>query len=88
MSETLKYVPPHNYSCMANITLSVPDNVRKEMKEFSEIKWSEVARKAIISKLETLKLAEKLAKKSKLTERDVKEFSNKIKVLATNRFIR
>ena len=72
---------------MSNMTLSIPDDIHKEMKHFSEVRWSEVARKAIINRLETLRLAEGLAKKSKLTEKDVKEFSSKIKSLATKRFI-
>jgi len=72
---------------MGNITLSIPEPIHKEMKLFSEVKWSEVARKAIVQKLETLHLAEKLAKKSKLSEQDVKEFSNKVKSLATKRFM-
>ena len=52
---------------MGNITLSIPEEVHKDMKQFSEVKWSEVARKAIIEKLETLRLAESLSRKSKLT---------------------
>jgi hypothetical protein len=32
---------------MAHITLSIPDDMFKRMKKFSEIKWSEVARRAI-----------------------------------------
>ena len=72
---------------MGNITLSLPNEVRKEMKQFSEVKWSEVARKAIVERLETLRMAEELAKKSKLTESDVEEFSKKIKSLAAKRFI-
>jgi len=72
---------------MANITLSVPDNIHKKMKHFSEVKWSEVARKAIIEKIEMLALAEKLAQKSKLTEKDVKEFNKKIKSSASKRFL-
>lgn len=72
---------------MGNITLSVPEDVHKDMKQFSEVKWSEVARKAIIEKLEALKLAEILAKKSKITEADVREFSKKIKSEATKRFL-
>ena len=72
---------------MGNITLSLPEEVQKEMKKFSEIKWSEVARKAIISRLETLKMAEKIVHKSKLTQKDVEEFSKKIKSLATKRFL-
>ena len=72
---------------MGNITLSVPDNIHKQMKHFSEVRWSEVARKAILEKLELLQLAEKLAKKSKLTEEDIKTFNKKIKTSATKRFI-
>lgn len=72
---------------MANITLSVPDNIYKKMRHFSEVKWSEVARKAIIEKIEILDLAEKLAQKSKLTEKDVEEFNKKIKLSANKRFL-
>ncbi|MAG78055.1 hypothetical protein CL616_01690 [archaeon] len=68
---------------MANITLSVSEEVHKEMKHFSEVKWSEIARKAIVSKLEILHLAEKLAKKSKLTKEDIEQFSKKLKSNAT-----
>ena len=73
---------------MGNITLALPDEVQKEMKHFSEVRWSQVARKAIIEKLESLHLAERLAQKSKLTQKDVDEFSKKIKSLATQRVIR
>ncbi len=72
---------------MANMTLSIPDEIQKDMKHFSEVKWSQVARKAIIEKLETLHLAESLAKKSKLTKKDVEQFSKKIKTSATKRFL-
>lgn len=73
---------------MGNITLALPDEIQKEMKHFSEVRWSEVARKAIIDRLDSLRLAEKLAQKSKLTPKDVDEFSKKIKSLATQRVIR
>ncbi len=72
---------------MGNITLSMPEEIHKEMKQFSEVKWSEVARKAIVEKLETLQIAEKLSKKSKLTAKDVEEFSKKIKSSATRRYL-
>lgn len=72
---------------MANITLSIPENVHREMKQFSEVRWSEVARKAITEKIETLKMADRLAAKSKLTPEDVEEFSKKIKSSASKRFM-
>lgn len=71
---------------MANMTLSIPDEIHQSMKHFSEIRWSEVARKAIIEKIETLELAENLAKKSQLTKKDVEDFNKKIKNLASKRF--
>lgn len=72
---------------MGNITLSIPEDVHRSMRHFSEVKWSEVARKAIIDKLEALSLAERLAKKSRLTQRDVEEFSKKLKSRAASRFL-
>ena len=36
---------------MPNITLSIPDDIYRKMKKYPEVKWSEVARKAIIGYL-------------------------------------
>jgi len=36
---------------MPNITLSIPEELHKKMKKMSEIRWSEVARKAIEDRL-------------------------------------
>lgn len=43
---------------MPNITISIPEALYKKMKEYSEVKWSEVVRKALkkyVSKLEVMK---------------------------------
>ncbi|MEA2036481.1 MAG: hypothetical protein U9O94_03170 [Nanoarchaeota archaeon] len=72
---------------MGNITLAIPDDVHRQMKGFTEVRWSEVARKAIVGKLETLKIAEKLASKSKITQKDIDDFSKKVKSSATKRFL-
>ena len=40
--------------CMPNITLSIPEDIYKKMKKYSEIKWSEVIRRAIVDYLEKL----------------------------------
>lgn len=63
---------------MANITLSVPDDLHRRMKKFSEVKWSEVARKAIEKKVRDLEMLDKLTSKSKLTKKDVQEISDRI----------
>ena len=39
---------------MPNITLSIPPEIYEKMKKHKEVKWSEVARKAIIEYLEKL----------------------------------
>ncbi|MFH1055594.1 MAG: hypothetical protein V1744_05830 [Candidatus Altiarchaeota archaeon] len=72
---------------MANMTLSIPDGIHIEMKRYSEVRWSAVARRAIVDKLETLRMADQLAFKSKLTQKDVDEFSRKIKSEASKRFL-
>ena len=81
------YMCAHIFLCMGNITLSVPNDVFAQMKHFSEVKWSEVARKAIIEKIETFQLADRLAKKGRLTKKDVEQFSQKIKSAANKRFL-
>lgn len=43
---------------MTNITLSLPECIRAEMDEYDEVRWSEVAKKAILQKIiELRKLA-------------------------------
>ena len=71
---------------MANITLSVPDDLHKKMKHFNEIRWSEIARKAIEERVRTLEQIEQIASKSKLSESDILEFSKKLKSFANKRF--
>ncbi len=63
---------------MANMTLSIPEELLKRMKKFQEIKWSEVARKAIEQRAMELEIIEKIASKSKLTEKDALELSRKV----------
>ncbi|MBU0929886.1 MAG: hypothetical protein KJ623_02345 [Nanoarchaeota archaeon] len=72
---------------MTNITLSIPDELNGKMKHHTDIRWSEVARKAIEQKIEDLELMDKIIAKSKLTQKDVDEFDKKIKSLATKRFL-
>jgi len=43
------------HTIMTNITLSIEDSVYKEMKKYSEIKWSEFVRKSIVKRLGELK---------------------------------
>ena len=40
---------------MARITLSIPDNLYRLMRKYKEINWSEIARRAIVRKILSLK---------------------------------
>ena len=71
---------------MTNMTLSIPEELHKKMKQMSEIKWSEIARKAIEERINDLEVMNKIASKSKLTKKDVEEISKKIKRAAAKRF--
>jgi hypothetical protein len=42
---------------MVNVTLSVPEKTHKVMKKHKEIRWTEVARQAIIKKANEIELA-------------------------------
>ncbi|MBU0958134.1 MAG: hypothetical protein KKF56_04985 [Nanoarchaeota archaeon] len=71
---------------MTNMTLSIPEELIKKMRNFSEIKWSEVARKAIEQRVNDLEVMNKIASKSKLTKKDVEEIGKKIKRGVAKRF--
>lgn len=72
---------------MTNMTLAIPDELMQKMRKFREIKWSEVARKAIEQRTSELEQIEKTASKSKLTQKDANEISKKIKARANKRFL-
>jgi len=44
---------------MPNITVSVPKELYEKMKRYSEVKWSEVVRKALIEYIERLEVTER-----------------------------
>ena len=60
---------------MASFTLSFPEGVLKRMRKHSEVRWSEIAREAVIQQLDEWERAEKIASKSRLTEKDVEELA-------------
>ena len=62
------------------MTLAIPEELNKMMKQHREIKWSEIARNAIWVHAKKLAFMEKLVSKSKLTEQDVADIGKKIKI--------
>lgn len=68
----------HNTN-MANMTLSIPKELHTKMRKHSELRWSDVARKAFEKKIKELEIVDRILSKSKLTEEDAVELGNKIK---------
>jgi len=64
---------------MPNITLSLPDDIYRIVKEHREIRWSEIARRAIEDYARKLALLDALTGKSELTEEDIMHLDDKIK---------
>jgi predicted DNA-binding protein len=71
---------------MVNMTLSIPSELHEKMKKLSEIRWSEIARRAIEERINDLETMNRIASKSKLTKKDVEEISKKIKRSASKNF--
>lgn len=71
---------------MTNITLSIPEELKKKMKRFSEMRWSEIARQAIEQRVNDLEEMERIVSKSKMTKKDADEIAKKIKRGAAKRF--
>lgn len=64
---------------MPNITLSIPEDLYQLIKNHPEIKWSQVARKAIWNYAKKLELMDKLLETSKFAEEDVREIDQLVK---------
>jgi len=64
---------------MPNMTLALPEDVYQIMKEHSEIRWSEIARRAIMEYAKKLTMLNALTSKSELTEEDIMELDEKVK---------
>jgi hypothetical protein len=65
--------------CMPSMTLSIPEELYQLIKEHNEIRWSEIARRAMWDYARKIELLDKLTENSKLTEEDVKELDKKLK---------
>ena len=64
---------------MPSMTLSIPEDLHQLIKEHNEVRWSEIARRAMWDYAKKLELLEKLTENSELTEADVKELERKLK---------
>lgn len=71
---------------MVNMTLSIPDDLYASMRRHSEIKWSEVARKAFEKQVKALDVMDELLSQSQLSEDDAERIGHKLKEGIRKRF--
>ncbi|MBI2670561.1 hypothetical protein HYX18_01090 [Candidatus Woesearchaeota archaeon] len=63
---------------MVSITLSISEELKKEMEVFHEINWSAVAREAIKNKISMLKKFKEFTRESTLSEEDALRLGRKV----------
>lgn len=64
---------------MVSMTLSIPEDLHVLIRKHNEIKWSEIARRALWEYARKLEILDDIASKSKLTEEDVMEINKELK---------
>ena len=67
---------------MTSVTLTISDDIKAELKKFSWINWSEVAREAFIKKLkrdEAFKRFDEILENSEMTDELASKFGDELK---------
>ena len=64
---------------MVNVTIAVPDELKKLLDKHPEMNWSEVARQAWWQKARELELFNKLTKSNNVSDKNVLELAKTIK---------
>ena len=70
---------------MANITLAIPEELHRKMRRHKDLRWSGLVRSVIEEKINDLEAMDRLLAKSRLTEKDALEISEKIKKAVAKR---
>ena len=73
---------------MANITLSIPEDLKKEMEKFPEINWSEVARDSIKKKIAQLSFLKGFRMDSDITVDEALKLGQEVNQLLVERYKR
>ncbi len=71
---------------MTNITLSVPEELKRRMEQFRIINWSEVASEAFKKKVEQLRILESFTRESELTREDALRLGRKVNEALAKRY--
>lgn len=71
---------------MAQFIIEIPEEMKEEMEELPDLNWQLVVRRSLKRELEEVLELKRIISKSKLTEADVKELSDKINESLAERF--
>ena len=71
---------------MGTLSVSVPEELRTRMARIDEVNWSAVARKAFEEKVAEIDILQKIASKSKLSEKDALDIGRKINESMAKKF--
>ena len=69
------------------MTLSIPDEIHAKMKSHKIIRWSEVAREAIVERLALLERANALAEELDFDPEDIRKISERFKKETGRKFL-
>lgn len=64
---------------MVSMTLSIPEDLHQLIKKHTEIRWSEIARRALWDYARKIEILDDIASKSKLTQKDVEKINKELK---------
>jgi len=70
------------------VSVCVPDELKGKMNMFSEINWSEVARKAFAQKVRDMEILDKFRSESELTEEDALRLGREVNAAVAKRYAR
>jgi hypothetical protein len=64
---------------MPNMTFAVPDDLHRQIRRHKEVRWSEIARRALAREVNRLNIYDRLLARSELTETDAIELGQAIR---------
>ena len=73
---------------MANLTLSIPNELKEEMEKFPEINWSEVTRDSIKKKIVQLNFLKEIRMDSEMTPEEALKLGKELNQLLIKRYER
>lgn len=71
---------------MANLTLSIPNELKKEMEKFPEINWSEVTRDSIKKKIAQLNFLKGIRMDSEITAEEALSLGKELNQVLIKRY--